>query len=147
MINGTAMHPRLTVKPSYNTSASTKALMVQHPYQAWLPCRLIYNNQQLIMNIHELMCLVKKNGMHIGGVRTLQELRHLDRASHKHKSTILKEPNNKLQVEQLQDALLQHWPISSTLTYINFSHKSCRYSFVNKRYILYSQPHQEQLLS
>ncbi len=34
MINGAALHPRLTVKPSYNTSASTKALMVQHPYQA-----------------------------------------------------------------------------------------------------------------
>jgi hypothetical protein len=41
MINGAAMPPQLTVKPSYNTSASTKALIVQHPYQAWLPCRLM----------------------------------------------------------------------------------------------------------
>jgi hypothetical protein len=41
MINGAAVPPQLTVKPSYNTSASTKALMVQHPYQVWLPCHLI----------------------------------------------------------------------------------------------------------
>ncbi len=41
MINSAAMHWQLTVKPSYNTSASIKALMVQHPYQAWLPCRLM----------------------------------------------------------------------------------------------------------
>ena len=37
-----------------------------------------------------------KIGMHIGGVNTLQELCHLDKASHKHKSTMLKEPNDKL---------------------------------------------------
>ncbi len=41
MINRASMPPQLTVKPSYYTSASTKALMVQHPYQAWLPCRLM----------------------------------------------------------------------------------------------------------
>jgi len=39
MINGAAMPPGISGKPSYNTSASTKALMVQHPYQAWLTCR------------------------------------------------------------------------------------------------------------
>jgi hypothetical protein len=41
MINGAAMPPQLTVKPSYNTSASTKVLMGQLPYQAWLPCPLM----------------------------------------------------------------------------------------------------------
>ncbi len=40
MINGATMPRQLTVKPTY-TSASTKALMVQHPYQAWLLCRLM----------------------------------------------------------------------------------------------------------
>ncbi len=40
----------LTVKPSYKTSASTKSLMVQHPYQAWLPRRLMI--QQLVID-HE----------------------------------------------------------------------------------------------
>ena len=60
MSNGAAMSLQLTVKPSYNTSASTKALMVQHPYHAWLPCRLIINNQEFILNIHELMCPVQK---------------------------------------------------------------------------------------
>jgi hypothetical protein len=41
MGNGAAMPLGLTVKPSYNTSVSTKALMVQNPYKAWLPCRLM----------------------------------------------------------------------------------------------------------
>ncbi len=42
MIKGAAMRMRLIVKPSYyNTSASTKALMVQNLYQAWLPCCLM----------------------------------------------------------------------------------------------------------
>ncbi len=40
MINSAAMPQQLTVKPSY-ASASTKALMVKHPYQAWLPCHLM----------------------------------------------------------------------------------------------------------
>jgi hypothetical protein len=49
------------------------------------------------MNIHELMCPVQKIiGMHIGRVKTVQELRHLDRASHKHKSTMSKEAKDKL---------------------------------------------------
>ncbi len=44
------------------------------------------------------MCLVKKEkiGVHIGQVKTLEELRHLDKVSHKRKSTMSKEPNNKL---------------------------------------------------
>jgi hypothetical protein len=41
MINGAAMPLQLTVKPAYNTSASTIALIVQHPCQAWLPCCLM----------------------------------------------------------------------------------------------------------
>jgi hypothetical protein len=40
MINGAIMPLQLTVKPSYNTLASTIALMV-HPYQAWLPHHLM----------------------------------------------------------------------------------------------------------
>jgi hypothetical protein len=46
----------------------------------------------------ELMCLVQKKliGMHIGQVKTLQELRHLDRVSHNSKSTMSKQPNDKL---------------------------------------------------
>jgi hypothetical protein len=49
------------------------------------------------MNIHELMRPVQKIiGMHIEGVKTLQELRHLDRESHKHKSTMSSEPKDKL---------------------------------------------------
>jgi hypothetical protein len=40
MINRAAMPPQITVS-HYNTSASTKALMVQQPYQAWLTCRLM----------------------------------------------------------------------------------------------------------
>jgi hypothetical protein len=51
MINGAAMPPQLTVKPTYNTSASTKALMVQHPYQAWLTCSLMIQ-QSLIDHKH-----------------------------------------------------------------------------------------------
>ncbi len=52
MINGADMHPRLTVKPSDNTS-------------------------------HELKCPVQEFGIHIGGVKVLQDQSHLDNASHK----------------------------------------------------------------
>jgi hypothetical protein len=41
MINVIAMPPRLTVKPSYNTSATTKALIVQQQYKALPICRLM----------------------------------------------------------------------------------------------------------
>ncbi len=43
------------------------------------------------MSIHELMCPVQKIiGMHIGQIQTLWELRHLDKASPKRKSTMSK---------------------------------------------------------
>jgi hypothetical protein len=39
IIKGAAMPPQIPEKPSLNTSASTKALLVQHSYPAWLACR------------------------------------------------------------------------------------------------------------
>jgi hypothetical protein len=65
------MPPQLTVKPSNNTSASTKeAFMVQHLYQAWLTCCLIISRSLMIINIHELNNPILQIGIsiHIGQV-------------------------------------------------------------------------------
>ncbi len=59
------------------------------------------------------MCPVKKIGMHIGGVKTLQELRHLDRASHKRKSTMLKNPKTNHSYSTCGMPYWRPWPVSS----------------------------------
>ncbi len=61
MINSAAVPPWLTVKPSYNTSASTK-------YQAWLPCCLMIK-WSIIEHKHTWVEVPSpKIGMHIGWV-------------------------------------------------------------------------------